>query len=50
MFFIAEWSIPSRLTFKRIKKIVINKKNVAFVDVDLVDNIELIETHQVMMI
>jgi hypothetical protein len=39
IFFIAEWSVPSRLTFKRIKKMYLNKKNIAFIDVDLVDNI-----------
>lgn len=47
VFFIAEWSVPSRLTFKRLKKICLNKKNIAFVDVDLVDNIELCEQYKV---
>lgn len=39
--------MPSRLTFKRLKKICLNKKKIAFVDVDLVDNIELCEHYKV---
>jgi hypothetical protein len=32
---------------KQIKKIALSKKNVAFVDVDLIDNNELTEKYQV---
>lgn len=39
IFFVADWSVPSRLTYKRIKKVSCNRKKIGFVDVDLVDNI-----------
>lgn len=47
VFFVADWSVPSRLTFKRIKKMGCNRKKIGFVDVDLVDNIELCDHYKV---
>lgn len=48
IFFVADWSVPSRLTYKRIKKVSCNRKKIGFVDVDLVDNIELCTLYKVL--
>lgn len=41
--FITDWSFPSRLALKRIKKLNFDKKRCGIVDVDLVDSIDLID-------
>ena len=47
IFFVADWSVPSRIAYKRIKKVSCNRRKIGFVDVDLVDNIELCEKFKV---
>lgn len=39
--FIADWSVPSRIICSRLKKIDSVEDRVGYIDVDLVDNIEL---------
>jgi hypothetical protein len=45
--FITDWSFPSRLALKRIKKLNFDKKRCGIVDVDLVDSIDLIDYYKV---
>ena len=45
--FITDWSFPSRLALKRIKKLNFDKRRCGIVDVDLVDSIDLIDRFQV---
>jgi hypothetical protein len=37
--FITDWSFPSRLALKRLKKLYFDKKRCGIVDADLVDSI-----------
>ena len=46
--FITDWSFPSRLALKRIKKLNFDKKRCGIVDVDLVDSIDLIDYYKVL--
>jgi hypothetical protein len=46
--FVTEWSFPSRLALKRIKKMHFDKKKCGIVDVDLVDSIDLIDQFEVL--
>jgi hypothetical protein len=45
--FLTDWSFPSRLALKRIKKLHFDKSRCGVVDVDLVDSIELIDRYHV---
>lgn len=45
--FITDWSFPSRMALKRIKKLYFDKKRCGIVDVDLVDSIELVDRFEV---
>jgi hypothetical protein len=45
--FVTDWSFPSRLAMKRIKKLNFDKKRCGIVDVDLVDSIDLIDRFEV---
>ena len=45
LIFITDWSVPSRLSIKKIKKKQINKKKVGIIDVDLVDSIDLCDAY-----
>jgi hypothetical protein len=40
--FVTDWSFPSRLALKRIKKMHFDKKRCGIVDVDLVDSNDLV--------
>jgi hypothetical protein len=42
--FVAEWSFPSRLALKKLKKMHFDKTRCGIVDVDLVDSIELVDS------
>lgn len=48
--FVTEWSFPSRLALKRIKKMHFNKKRCGIVDVDLVDSIDLVDRYSVALL
>lgn len=41
--FVTDWSFPSRLALKKIKKMHFDKKRCGIVDVDLVDSNDLVE-------
>ena len=45
--FVTDWSFPSRLALKRIKKMHFDKKRCGIVDVDLVDSNDLVEQFDV---
>ena len=45
--FITDWSYPSRLTLKRIKKLHFDYKKCGIIDVDLVDSNELVDRFEV---
>lgn len=45
--FLTDWSFPSRLALKRIKKLNFDKSRCAIVDVDLVDSMEIVDHYEV---
>ena len=47
--FLTDWSFPSRLALKRIKKLNFDKSRCAIVDVDLVDSIDLVDRYEVLL-
>jgi hypothetical protein len=46
--FIADWSVPSRIAIKKVKKMNLLKNLVGIIDVDLVDSIELCDAYEVL--
>ena len=47
--FITDWSFPSRLALKKIKKMHFEKKRCGIIDVDLVDSIGLVNQFEVLL-